>query len=70
MDQVVPLTTACDELGYAGMYLSDHLFNPRELGSRYTYSERPDGAPGWVGGGPGWVGGGPPPAGSSTIPPL
>lgn len=47
IDQVVPLTTACDELGYAGMYLSDHLFNPKSLESRYTYSERPDGAPGW-----------------------
>lgn len=47
IDQVVPLTVACDGLGYAGMYLSDHLFNPKELDSRYTYSERPDGAPGW-----------------------
>ncbi|MHB8219207.1 MAG: TIGR03619 family F420-dependent LLM class oxidoreductase [Acidimicrobiales bacterium] len=47
IEQVVPLTTACDDLGYAGMYLSDHLFNPESLDSRYTYSERPDGAPGW-----------------------
>jgi probable F420-dependent oxidoreductase len=46
-DQVVPLARACDGLGYAGIYLSDHLFNPAELQSRYTYSERPDGAPGW-----------------------
>jgi probable F420-dependent oxidoreductase len=46
-DQVVPLATACDTLGYAGIYLSDHLFNPRDLESRYTYSARPDGAPGW-----------------------
>lgn len=46
-DQVVPLATACDKLGYAGIYLSDHLFNPRDLESRYTYSARPDGAPGW-----------------------
>jgi probable F420-dependent oxidoreductase len=46
-EQVVPLAVACDELGYAGAYLSDHLFNPRELRSRYTYSLRPDGAPGW-----------------------
>ena len=31
--QIVPLTQACDGLGYDGMYLSDHLFNPRELES-------------------------------------
>ncbi len=47
VDQAVPLTVASDELGYAGMYLSDHLFNPRDLGSRYTYSVQADGAPGW-----------------------
>ncbi len=27
------------------MYISDHLFNPRQLESRYTYSKREDGAP-------------------------
>ena len=47
VDQIVPISTACDDLGYAGVYLSDHLFNPRDLSSRYTYSARPDGAPGW-----------------------
>ena len=45
--QAVPISTACDELGYAGVYLSDHLFNPRDLESRYTYSLQPDGSPGW-----------------------
>jgi probable F420-dependent oxidoreductase len=45
--QAVPLAQACNELGYAGMYVSDHLFNPKELVSRYTYSDRPDGHPGW-----------------------
>jgi probable F420-dependent oxidoreductase len=45
--QVVPLARECDELGYGGMYISDHLFNPRQLESRYTYSVREDGAPGW-----------------------
>jgi probable F420-dependent oxidoreductase len=45
--QVVPLARASDELGYAGMYISDHLFNPRALSSRYTYSAREDGAPSW-----------------------
>ena len=38
---------AADTLGYSGVYLSDHLFNPRELTSRYTYSKAPDGAPFW-----------------------
>ena len=28
--QIVPLAKACDELGYGGMYVSDHLFNPRQ----------------------------------------
>jgi probable F420-dependent oxidoreductase len=46
-DQLVPLATTCEQLGYAGVYLSDHLFNPKQLDSRYTYSARPDGAPGW-----------------------
>ena len=45
--QVVPLARACDQLGYGGMYISDHLFNPRQLESRYTYSKREDGAPSW-----------------------
>jgi probable F420-dependent oxidoreductase len=45
--QAVPLAKACDGLGYGGIYISDHLFNPRELESRYTYSVRDDGAPGW-----------------------
>jgi len=43
----MPLAAASDDLGYSGIYLSDHLFNPRELTSRYTYSVQPDGAPGW-----------------------
>ena len=47
IEQAVPLTTASEKLGYAGMYLSDHLFNPRDLESHYTYSVRTDGAPGW-----------------------
>ena len=34
-------------MGYSGIYFSDHLFNPRDLQSRYTYSEAPDGAPFW-----------------------
>ncbi len=45
--QVVPLAAASEELGYGGMYVSDHLFNPRQRESRYTYSKREDGHPGW-----------------------
>jgi probable F420-dependent oxidoreductase len=45
--QAVPMARACDALGYGGIYISDHLFNPRQLESRYTYSQREDGAPGW-----------------------
>jgi probable F420-dependent oxidoreductase len=45
--QAVPLARASDELGYGGIYISDHLFNPRALTSRYTYSVREDGAPEW-----------------------
>ena len=44
---LLPLARACDELGYAGINISDHLFNPRHLTSRYTYSTREDGAPSW-----------------------
>lgn len=47
IDQIVPLAVACEEMGYAGAYLSDHLFSPRQLRSTYTYSQRADGAPGW-----------------------
>jgi probable F420-dependent oxidoreductase len=45
--QAVPIAVACEQSGYGGIYISDHLFNPRELESRYTYSVREDGAPGW-----------------------
>ena len=47
LDETLALATACDGLGYSGIYLSDHLFNPRELASRYTYSKAPDGSPFW-----------------------
>jgi probable F420-dependent oxidoreductase len=47
MDQLVPIARATEELGFDGNYISDHLFNPRSLESRYTYSTAPDGAPFW-----------------------
>ena len=48
LDSAVDLSVAADGLGYSGIYLSDHLFNPRQLASRYTYSKAPDGAPFWA----------------------
>jgi probable F420-dependent oxidoreductase len=46
-DQLLELTKACDTMGYGGMYVSDHLFYPKELRSAYTYSPHPDGSPIW-----------------------
>jgi probable F420-dependent oxidoreductase len=46
-DQVLPLAQAAEQAGYAGIYISDHLFNPQDLQSRYTYSVHEDGSPGW-----------------------
>jgi probable F420-dependent oxidoreductase len=45
--QILPMAKACDGLGYGGLYVSDHMFNPRQRTSRYTYSKAEDGAPGW-----------------------
>jgi probable F420-dependent oxidoreductase len=45
--QVLPLAQVCEEHGYGGMYISDHLFNPRVRESHYTYSTREDGMPPW-----------------------
>ena len=47
LDEAVALGTAADRFGYQGVYMSDHLFNPKDLKSRYTYSEVPDGSPFW-----------------------
>jgi len=47
VDEALVLAVASDTMGYDGLYLSDHLFNPRDLESRYTYSKAPDGAPFW-----------------------
>lgn len=45
--EALTLARAADDLGYDGIYVSDHLFFPKELRSAYTYSTRPDGAPFW-----------------------
>jgi len=47
LETIRALTLASDQMGYDGVYLSDHLFNPRVLESKYTYSTAPDGAPFW-----------------------
>jgi probable F420-dependent oxidoreductase len=45
--QQVAVARAADEQGYDGVYISDHMFSPRDRQSRYTYSKAEDGAPGW-----------------------
>ena len=45
LDEIVALSAACDTMGYSGVYFSDHLFNPRDLKSRYTYSRPPTALP-------------------------
>ena len=47
LDEALSLAVASEGMGYLGIYLSDHLFNPRDLKSRYTYSKAPDGSPFW-----------------------
>ena len=44
-EQLVPLARAAEEAGFHGALLSDHLFFPEKLASRYPYS--PDGKPGF-----------------------
>jgi probable F420-dependent oxidoreductase len=46
-EQLVPLAQAAEEAGFHGALLSDHLFFPEKLHSRYPYS--PDGKPGFDG---------------------
>ena len=46
-EQLVPLARAAEEAGFHGVLLSDHLFFPGTLRSRYPYS--PDGKPGFDG---------------------
>jgi probable F420-dependent oxidoreductase len=42
-DQLVALARTCEEAGFDGIFLSDHVFVPGQLASRYPYS--PDGRP-------------------------
>ena len=45
--EAIELAKAADGQGYGGIYVSDHMFFPRQMSSRYTYSTREDGAPGF-----------------------
>jgi probable F420-dependent oxidoreductase len=42
-DQLVPLARTCEEAGFHGVFLADHVFVPESLESKYPYS--PDGSP-------------------------
>ncbi|MCP3984043.1 MAG: TIGR03619 family F420-dependent LLM class oxidoreductase [bacterium] len=46
-DQLISLAQAAEEAGFHGVMLSDHLFFPGQLESRYPYTE--DGNPGFDG---------------------
>jgi probable F420-dependent oxidoreductase len=43
MDQLVDLARICEDVGFHGVFVSDHLFHPERLVSKYPYSE--DGSP-------------------------
>ena len=42
-DQLVELSKICEEVGFHGVFLSDHVVVPEKIDSRYPYSE--DGSP-------------------------
>jgi probable F420-dependent oxidoreductase len=42
-DQLLELARICEEVGFHGVFVSDHLFVPEKLTSKYPYS--PDGSP-------------------------
>jgi probable F420-dependent oxidoreductase len=44
-DQLLDIARACDDSGYHGILVSDHLLFPEKLSSSYPYS--PDGSPIW-----------------------
>jgi probable F420-dependent oxidoreductase len=41
--QLVELAKTCEEVGFHGVFVSDHLYHPEKIESKYPYSE--DGAP-------------------------
>ena len=46
-DQLLDLCRATDDMGFAGISVSDHIFFPKQLESRYPYSPYEDGSPIW-----------------------
>ncbi|HLG93101.1 MAG TPA: LLM class flavin-dependent oxidoreductase, partial [Acidimicrobiales bacterium] len=46
-DQILEVCRASEQLGYAGAYVSDHIFYPKQRRSRYPYSPFQDGSPVW-----------------------
>ncbi|MEI7746167.1 MAG: TIGR03619 family F420-dependent LLM class oxidoreductase [Actinomycetota bacterium] len=46
-EQIMPLAKHAEHLGYAGIYVSDHLFNLDDYEKPYTYTKREDGNPGF-----------------------
>jgi len=42
-DQLVDIARICEDLGFHGVFVADHLYYPEKLESRYPYSE--DGSP-------------------------
>ena len=45
MDELIELARIAEEVGFAGITVSDHLATPREIRTRYPYTE--DGKPMW-----------------------
>jgi probable F420-dependent oxidoreductase len=45
MDELIELAKIAEEVGFAGITISDHLATPKEIGTRYPYTE--DGKPMW-----------------------
>ena len=45
MDDLIELAKIAEEVGFAGITISDHLATPREIGTRYPYTE--NGKPMW-----------------------
>ena len=41
--QLLDLARICEEVGFHGVFLSDHLYHPEKLESKYPYSA--DGSP-------------------------
>ncbi|MCH7867413.1 MAG: LLM class F420-dependent oxidoreductase [Myxococcales bacterium] len=45
-DQLIGIARICDELGFDGAFVSDHMFYPKDFEKKYPYSE--DGDPGFT----------------------